>query len=399
MTKNNLREWSARLEAGERDDELLAIAARLERAARNEPETIPLDYRRQLRRDLHARYPASQAAGRQWRHLQTLAAVGGLAFFVVLAWLTMSSVQHPSSGGAPAVTESAASDYVYLSHSLNEGVLPLNMVETASGETETQAFLIPGADLTFVVNWSLPTGSPQLAAFANLLDDTGATVAQSDAPLSVDNASTSQRYTSSLQLPIPEALPPGRYQLVVGLYDPANGNRMPITGPEGETTQLALGAYEIPFSDSAPIRLRLEDGDALDVREVTPTAGTVLTGTAPLRFTVTLDYALSSLPRALLEVRVAAIESNSGRGSGSYDGGDLTVSPVETENDSGRGVGLATIDPVSAGVDRSKVEILVSTSELLGPTELGLWLQLKADARSSPILIEMPQAYRWRYEP
>ena len=87
---NNLREWSARLEAGEQDEELLALAARLESAGRNEPSTIPLDYRRQLRRELLARYQAAQVAGRRWRLAQTVAAVGGLALIAILTWFTMS---------------------------------------------------------------------------------------------------------------------------------------------------------------------------------------------------------------------------------------------------------------------------------------------------------------------
>ncbi len=169
---------------------------------------------------------------------------------------------------------------------------------------------------------------------------------------------------------------------------------MPFVSPQGETTQLLLEEYEVLSPDAEPLsseeqavlddlegqqeplHLSLEDGDALVVRAVTPAAGTVLSGTAPLRFTVTLDHALSSLTQGILEVRVVAIEG-----------------------ENGRGVGLATIDLESAGVERSTVEVVANTDELPGPTELGLWLQLKPDAGSAPILIEMPEAYRWHYVP
>ena len=399
MSNNNLRQWSARMEAGEQDDELLALAARLERAGRNEPSTIPLDYRRQLRRELLARYPAAQAAGRQWKLVQTVAAIGGLALIVMLTWFTMSSLQRPSFGGAPAAVQgtepntSDVSEYTYHNHALSGGLL-LEMTESADGATETQAFLMPGVDLSFHVTWSLPPDSPPLTAFAHLLDENGAVVTQGDAPLTADGAFTPERYTSNMQLPIPESLPPGRYQLVAGLYDPANSGRVPFVSPQGETTQLLLEEYEVLSPDAEPLsseeqavlddlegqqeplHLSLEDGDALDVRAVTPAAGTVLSGTAPLRFTVTLDHALSSLTQGILEVRVVAIEG-----------------------ENGRGVGLATIDLESAGVERSTVEVVANTDELPAPTELGLWLQLKPDAGSAPILIEMPEAYRWHYVP
>jgi len=263
MSNNDLREWSARLEAGEQDEELLALAARLERAGRNEPSTIPLDYRRQLRRDLLARYPAAQATGRRWRLVQTLAALGGLALVVILTWFTMSSLQRPAFGVAPSATDPAVSNYIYLGHVLTGGVL-LENVTTADGETQPQAFLMPGVDLTLNVNWSLPPDAPPLSAFAHLLDETGAVVAQSDTLFSAGDYATPQQLTLSYQLPIPEALPPGRYQLVIGLYDSVNGGRVPFVGPEGETTQLALGEYELPSNDSA----------ALDGREVTPAGAT-----------------------------------------------------------------------------------------------------------------------------
>lgn len=515
MSNNDLREWSARLEAGEQDEELLALAARLERAGRNEPSTIPLDYRRQLRRELLTRYPATQAAGRRWRLVQTVAAVGGLALIVILTWFTMSTLQRPSFGG---ISATAPTPFHIPTAPVMAGALGSYSVNAPDG-------LEAGRTLELLAYWHVPADLGAAGAFAQLQNEAGQLVAQSDGPLtdmggevyevnlavplpaplpngsytlifglsdaagarlplydfaqstvvyeesasplrvgSVDPAgsevtetaitpsSTSSGYTllddisiSSgniedmtveittrwatpadneepplfalhlldsegqlvaqsdgmavsageviLRLNIPANLAPGFHDYVLEgvLYDPASGDRLTFGTPDGEVVSAFRTSFGYGkgsgFYDGEEFNIIIGDllqddaiptevaDDSLAVHEVTPAAGTVLSGTAPLRFTITLDHALSSLPQAILEVRVAALEG-----------------------ENGRGVGLETIDLVS-GVGRSTVEIVVNTAELTGPTELGLWLQLKPDAESAPILIEMPEAYRWRYQP
>jgi hypothetical protein len=64
----------------------------------------------------------------------------------------------------------------------------------------------------------------------------------------------------------------------------------------------------------------------------------------------------------------------------------------------GRGVGLATLD-VTQGTGMVTATVVVDSAELTDPTDLGLWLQLKSDAASAPILIEMPEEFGWRYDP
>jgi hypothetical protein len=116
-------------------------------------------------------------------------------------------------------------------------------------------------------------------------------------------------------------------------------------------------------------------GDMLVVREVSPPNGAALGGTAPVDFVVTIDYALISLPQAILEVRV-----------------------VDLQGESGRGVGLATVDNILQGTGTTTVVVVVDFGrELVGSTELGLWLQFKPDATAAPVLVEMPEDYRWRY--
>jgi hypothetical protein len=113
----------------------------------------------------------------------------------------------------------------------------------------------------------------------------------------------------------------------------------------------------------------------LVVREVSSPNGAALGGTAPVDYVVTINYALVSLPQAILEVRV-----------------------VDLGGERGRGVGLVTVDNIFQGTGTTTVVVVVDFGkELADATELGLWLQFKPDATAAPVLIEMPEDYRWRY--
>lgn len=113
----------------------------------------------------------------------------------------------------------------------------------------------------------------------------------------------------------------------------------------------------------------------LIVRDVTPAGGTIISGTSPIDFTVTVDYVLGSLLEATLEVRV-----------------------TDLQGESGRGVGLA-VREIYQGTGGATLVISVDPAELPNATDLGLWLQIKPDGSSTPIAIDMPEEYRWRYEP
>ncbi len=110
-----------------------------------------------------------------------------------------------------------------------------------SGVTLPQTPLRPGESLPFSLYWqsSAPI-TVDLTAFAHLRNAAGDVVAQLDwGP----QDALGYRPTSSWQpgqsvidsqlLPLPAALPPGEYQLVVGWYYGPTGQRLPVTNSDG----------------------------------------------------------------------------------------------------------------------------------------------------------------------
>jgi hypothetical protein len=98
--------------------------------------------------------------------------------------------------------------------------------------------LTPGAALDLRLAWSATTPlTASLTAFVHLLGPDGVIVAQADRapeggfyPTSAwpPGAAVADRY----RLELPPALPPGRYRLVTGWYDPASGARVPVVTGE-----------------------------------------------------------------------------------------------------------------------------------------------------------------------
>jgi hypothetical protein len=73
-----------------------------------------------------------------------------------------------------------------------------------------------------------------LTTFVHLGDPTQAPVAQVDGPpLGGDYPATyweaGELFDDRFVLTLPEGLPPGNYPLQLGLYDPQNGRRLPVT--------------------------------------------------------------------------------------------------------------------------------------------------------------------------
>ncbi len=91
----------------------------------------------------------------------------------------------------------------------------------------------PGAPLRVTLHWraSAPLAVDE-TAFVQLLDGGGRLVAQSDAKPAGGNYPTTvwgpgEGIADSHTLALPAGLPPGRYRLIAGLYDPA-GSRLPL---------------------------------------------------------------------------------------------------------------------------------------------------------------------------
>lgn len=150
------------------------------------------------------------------------------------------------------------------------------------------------------------------------------------------------------------------------------------TAPVVETVPELTPTPEIPPS-SLYVKTPKPFSDALTVLSVSPAAGSTLTGTQPITFEIEIDYTLSSVPIALLEVTI-----------------------TEGSIEAGRGIASAQVT-LNAPAGKVSVPVILNPSqELNNPAELGLWLQIKPGADASlarPILIEMPEAIRWHFKP
>ncbi len=92
--------------------------------------------------------------------------------------------------------------------------------------------LTPGATLTVTTTWqALAPGQVDLAQFIQVLDSRGHRVAGVDGPPDVDYPTglwlSGDQVTARASLTLPADLPPDDYRLVVGLYDPTAGQRLP----------------------------------------------------------------------------------------------------------------------------------------------------------------------------
>jgi 4-amino-4-deoxy-L-arabinose transferase-like glycosyltransferase len=93
--------------------------------------------------------------------------------------------------------------------------------------------------LTLTLDWSATQPIPvDYTTFVHLRDQADETLAQGDAPPREGFWPTSHWRTHELVrsthvIPLPPDLPPGAYRLLVGLYDPANGQRPPAFDAQG----------------------------------------------------------------------------------------------------------------------------------------------------------------------
>lgn len=95
---------------------------------------------------------------------------------------------------------------------------------------------VPGTPLTVEVVWqAIRQPDKDYTGFVQLLNAQGQLVAQQDQPLT-NNFLPATRWqpgltvTDTYQIALPTDLAPGAYQVIVGLYDPATGVRLPLTG-------------------------------------------------------------------------------------------------------------------------------------------------------------------------
>ena len=120
------------------------------------------------------------------------------------------------------------------------------------------AELVPGGTIELTLYWQALSSAPvSYKVFVHLVGEDGRIWGQQDKFPQDGNLPTSawiagEYITDSYRIPIAPQAPPGTYRLVVGMYDPETGARLPIYDEKGQ-----------PLGDSIPI---------MKVKVVSPTA-------------------------------------------------------------------------------------------------------------------------------
>jgi hypothetical protein len=363
--KKNLRHWGRALDAGDRDDPELELAAELSRRRAAAPPADP-SFKAGLRRQLLARYdrpaPLWQRFGRALTTAGALAVLG-VAVLLFYAWVSQGPLSFSAQAPVePTLTPSAtplpppeATPAIDLSATpaagLTVGPAPAEATATAI-PTITPYFglplalervtiapqpLLPGETLAVSLHWRFWQAPAGHWSSLHLSDDSGAIVAQSDAPLLGEDGELAQQ-THALTLA--RTALPGAYFLTLSVYDPASGARQEILSSSGWGDSLALGAVDV-----------VESADRVWVISAAPAPGTVLAAGDVLR--VEVGYDLVSAESGLLRLSLVAPDWQNSAGP---------QLPVES---------LAEPVPVGAGRGSHVFEYTVEASDylesLLGP--------------------------------
>jgi hypothetical protein len=131
------------------------------------------------------------------------------------------------------------------------GPAPLALTEACTPRPAAEAgggsVVEAGAPLAVALRWE-SSGAPseELAASVQLLDGRNQVVAQHDGPAVQSPVAQGVSGDRPLEGPldrralvVPHGTPPGEYRLVVALYDPATGARMPLAGTADAPVELA----------------------------------------------------------------------------------------------------------------------------------------------------------------
>jgi hypothetical protein len=119
--------------------------------------------------------------------------------------------------------------------------------------------LSPGGPAEIDLYWQTQSDNPTFMVYVHLLDADGRPAEQADAPLAANTCSAIGKYSvgvtaTCLSIPLPEQLAPGPYQLVVGVFDEANGQR--LTTETGQTelvlTSIQVGALATETPSLSP---------------------------------------------------------------------------------------------------------------------------------------------------
>ncbi len=89
-----------------------------------------------------------------------------------------------------------------------------------------------GSTLVITPSWNIQAAQPGgLFSFVHVLAPDGARIAQVDVPIDAgmfDTWQAGQQFGSPLPIPLPADMPAGDYRVVLGVYDPETGTRIPL---------------------------------------------------------------------------------------------------------------------------------------------------------------------------
>ncbi len=114
----------------------------------------------------------------------------------------------------------------------------LNLVAARTSHHQAR----PGQVISLELDWQATATLPPLHLFVQLLPPTPPPVAQYDGAFPTDAWPADAIQTTRVGLWIPPDVPPGDYTLIVGWYDPATGQRLPVNGRDF----LPLASISIP---------------------------------------------------------------------------------------------------------------------------------------------------------
>lgn len=194
-----------------------------------------------------------------WRLTQSVAtAAATLLLVAALAWLAWRIRPGPDTPAAGVTLTAPASPQLPVPAGGDGATLP--GLATFGDQAKLLGYSLPATSFapgdTISLNLYGQIQSANLAFFVHLVEADNTVVAQSDVPGSAAACSLVTRHSAGLvvtclSLALPNTLPAGSYQLRVGVYDQASGQR--LTTPDGREsfllTSLQVGP---PFPETPP---------------------------------------------------------------------------------------------------------------------------------------------------
>jgi hypothetical protein len=181
------------------------------------------------------------------------------------AVLYVRSVQHKESAEAEAYVRQSPPLFALRMHGVTYATVhqlprpferPVGAVFGEALHLRGFTSALVGSTLVITPSWSVQAGRPGgVVSFVHVLAPDGRRVAQVDAPLDQGmfvEWQAGQQFDAPLPVPLPPDLPAGAYRVVMGLYTPSDGARLPVSGVPRLPDELAgpqaieLTALDLP---------------------------------------------------------------------------------------------------------------------------------------------------------